>query len=190
MASSKFGMACLLLVLCMVVPILATDYTVGDTAGWTTGVDYSSWTKGKTFKIGDNLVFNYPPSHTVDEVSSSDYSSCTVGNSISTDSSGATTIALKTAGTHYFICGVMGHCGNGMKLAVKVESGSSSTTPSKTPSSSSASPSADTPSTTTTTPSTTTTTTSTNTSSSWSLSPFVAYWVATATTLLVMVVIS
>ncbi|XVE95247.1 hypothetical protein REPUB_Repub02eG0079800 [Reevesia pubescens] len=158
MASSSLGMVCLLLVLCMVVPSLAIVYTVGDTSGWTTGVDYTTWTNGKTFKVGDSLVFNYPTSHTVDEVSSSDYSTCTVGNAITTDNSGATTFALKTAGTHYFICGVIGHCGNGMKLAVKVESGSS-TTPSAT-------------------------TTSTNvpdSSSSWRLSPFVASvitWIA------------
>ncbi|XVF64834.1 hypothetical protein PTKIN_Ptkin09bG0198300 [Pterospermum kingtungense] len=166
MATSSVGMACLLLVLCMVAPSLATVYTVGDTSGWTTGVDYSTWTQGKTFKVGDSLVFNYPTSHTVDEVSSSDYSTCTVGNAITTDNSGTTTVALKTAGTHYFICGVVGHCGNGMKLAVKVVS--SGTT------------------------SSTTTTTSNNTpesSSSWSLSPFLAFattWVA----LLIVMVIS
>ncbi|XVE55545.1 hypothetical protein DITRI_Ditri03aG0167500 [Diplodiscus trichospermus] len=188
MASSSVGMGCLLLVLFMVVPSLATVYTVGDTSGWTTGVDYSTWTKGKTFKVGDSLVFNYPTSHTVDEVSSGDYSTCTVGNAITTDNSGATTVTLKTAGTHYFICGVVGHCGNGMKLAVKVESAAPSKSPSKAPSSSSSSPtSSDKPS--TTTPSTTTTTTKTDSSSSWSLSPFMAFfttWVA----LFVTVVIS
>ncbi|XP_021284579.1 blue copper protein-like [Herrania umbratica] len=181
MASSSVGVACLVLVLCMVVPSLATDFTVGDTSGWSTGVDYGTWTQGKTFKVGDSLVFNYPTSHTVDEVSKSDYSTCTVGNAITTDNTGATTITLKTAGTHYFICGVIGHCGNGMKLAVTVESGSSTAAP-KSPSSSSSPPSSDKPS--TTTPSTTTTTTTTkvpDSSSSWSLSPFVAFvttWVA------------
>ncbi|XP_039053147.1 blue copper protein-like isoform X2 [Hibiscus syriacus] len=168
MASSSVGMACLLLVSCMVVPSLAKVYTVGDASGWTTGVDYSTWTSGKTFKVGDSLVFNYPTSHTVDEVSSSDYSTCTVGNAITTDNSGATTVALKKAGTHYFICGVVGHCGNGMKLAVKVE------------------PSSDKPS--TTTPSTTTATTKAADSSSWSLSPFVA--VVTAWVALFLMVIS
>ncbi|XWS25319.1 hypothetical protein CRYUN_Cryun27aG0059000 [Craigia yunnanensis] len=164
MTSLRVEMACLLLFLCMVVPSLATVYTVGDTSGWTTGVDYSTWTKGNTFKVGDSLVFNYPTSHTVDEVSSSDYSTCTVGNAIKTDNSGATTVALKTAGTHYFICGVIGHCGNGMKLAVKVESGSS------------------------TAPSTTTTTTNVpDSSSSWSPSPFVAF-VTTWVALFVMVI--
>ncbi|MBA0777209.1 hypothetical protein Gotri_005261 [Gossypium trilobum] len=175
MASSSVGMACLGLVLCMVVvPSLATVYNVGDASGWATGVDYSSWASDKTFKVGDSLVFNYPTSHTVEEVSSSDYSACTVGKAISTDSTGATAINLKTAGTHYFICGVAGHCENGMKLAVKVESSSSSS-------------STDKPS--TTSPSTTTTTKIPDSSSSWSLSPvlaFVTTWVA----LCVMMVVS
>ncbi|KAK8552170.1 hypothetical protein V6N13_120589 [Hibiscus sabdariffa] len=191
MASSSVGMACLLLVSlsCMVVPSLAKVYTVGDASGWTTGVDYRTWTSGKTFKVGDSLVFNYPTSHTVDEVSKSDYSTCTVGNAITTDNSGATTVALKKAGTHYFICGVVGHCGNGMKLAVKVESGSApSPAPAPSKSKSSAkSPSSSSPTSSdaplTTTPSTTTTTTTTKTpdSSSWSVSPFMAVvttWVA------------
>lgn len=73
------------------------------------------------------IVFNYGSGHTVDEVSASDYNTCTTGNALTTDSSGASTITLKTAGTHYFICGVVGHCGNGMKLAVTVTAGSPTT---------------------------------------------------------------
>ncbi|KAL2520699.1 blue copper protein-like [Forsythia ovata] len=115
---------------------MATDYTVGDSSGWSIGADYSTWTSGKTFAVGDTLVFNYPSGHTVDEVNEKDYSSCSTGNSITTDSSGATTVALKTAGKHYFICGVPGHCSGGMKLAVTVAAtagaggGGATTTPS------------------------------------------------------------
>ncbi|KAJ6335475.1 hypothetical protein OIU78_012164 [Salix suchowensis] len=103
----------LALVLCTVVPILGKGHTVGGSSGWAIGMDYSTWTSGKTFSVGDSLVFNYGGGHTVDEVSASDYSTCTTGNAITSDSSGATTVALKTAGTHYFICGVPGHCGAG-----------------------------------------------------------------------------
>ncbi|CAN6584104.1 unnamed protein product [Malus baccata var. baccata] len=103
---------------------LATVYTVGDSSGWASGVDYSTWTSGKTFKVGDSLVFNYGSGHTVDEVTDSDYKTCTVGNSITSDSSGTTTIPLKTAGTHNYICGSVGHCTMGMKLSVTIASGS------------------------------------------------------------------
>lgn len=110
-------------------------------------------------------VFNYGAGHTVDEVKESDYKSCSTGNSLSTDSSGATTITLKTAGIHYFICSVPGHCSGGMKLAVTVKSGTSATTPSTgkaTPSDG----------TTTTTPPTTAS--KSNSSSASTLSPIVA----------------
>lgn len=132
MASTGFRNFSLVVLLCMVtMPISsATVYTIGDTSGWSLGVDYTTWASDKTFVVGDSLVFNYGSSHTVDEVSATDYSSCSVGNAINSDSSGATTIPLKTAGTHYFVCGVPSHCGNGMKLAVTVKAGDgSSATP-------------------------------------------------------------
>ncbi|CAI9757867.1 unnamed protein product [Fraxinus pennsylvanica] len=91
------GLILSLIICCGVAISVATDYTVGDTSGWSIGADYSTWTSGKTFAVGDTLVFNYPSGHTVDEVSENDYTSCTTGNSISTDSSGATSVTLKTA---------------------------------------------------------------------------------------------
>ncbi|KAM7253395.1 hypothetical protein ACFE04_026013 [Oxalis oulophora] len=132
MAGFGVGIACMTLVLCMVLPpSLAAVYTVGDSSGWTLGVNYDTWASDKTFKVGDTLVFNYGSgSHTVEEVSGTDYSSCTTGNSLASDSTGKTSVDLKTAGTHYFTCGVMGHCGTGMKLAVTVAAaGTTTTTP-------------------------------------------------------------
>ncbi|PKA50795.1 Blue copper protein [Apostasia shenzhenica] len=85
-------------------------------------------------------VFNYATgAHTVDEVGASDYQSCSTSNSLATDSSGATTVPLKAAGTRYFICSVPGHCAGGMKLAVTV-AGASPSTPSSGTSSSTPSP--------------------------------------------------
>ncbi|KAJ8619095.1 hypothetical protein MRB53_015281 [Persea americana] len=122
-----------ILVLCCVGSGSATVYTVGDSSGWATGVDYTTWISGKTFGVGDSLVFNYGGGlHTVDEVSSSDYNGCTTGNSITSDSTGLTTITLKTAGNHYFICGAAGHCSQGMKMAVTV-AGTTSGTPTDNP---------------------------------------------------------
>lgn len=34
---------------------VALSYTVGDSAGWGLGVDFSSWSAGKIFNVGDNL---------------------------------------------------------------------------------------------------------------------------------------
>lgn len=56
MASTGFRILCLMAVLCVVMPISsATVYTVGDTAGWSLGVDYSTWISDKTFVVGDSL---------------------------------------------------------------------------------------------------------------------------------------
>ncbi|OIW21839.1 hypothetical protein TanjilG_12948 [Lupinus angustifolius] len=168
----------ILLALNVAMPTLAAIYNVGDTSGWTIGADYSTWTSDKAFSVGDSLVFNYGAGHTVDEVKESDYKSCTTGNSLSTDSSGATTIPLKSEGTHYFICAVPGHCSGGMKLSVTVKAGKQTTPTTTTPSSSSGkgSPS-DANTATTTTPSST----KSSASSASSASPFVAmlifYWV-------------
>ncbi|KAF8729865.1 hypothetical protein HU200_017324 [Digitaria exilis] len=144
----------------------ATSYTVGSGSGWTTGVDYTSWAASKNFKVGDSLVFNYAKGlHTVVEVSAADYMACTAANPLGSDSSGATTVPLKTPGTHYFICSITGHCAAGMKLAVTVGGSNSPastptpTTPRTTPTTPYTTPT--TPYTTPTTPYTTPTTTPT-----------------------------
>ncbi|CAI9116232.1 OLC1v1017335C1 [Oldenlandia corymbosa var. corymbosa] len=118
--NAKF-LFCFALIALAAVPSLAVMYVVGDSNGWASGINYADWASGKSFKVGDKLSFNYVGgSHTVDEVSSSDYNSCDPANPISTDNNGPTTITLKTAGTHYFICGIPGHCSLGMRLSVTV----------------------------------------------------------------------
>lgn len=42
---------------------MATNYTVGGTQQWSTGVNYTTWAAGKTFRVGDdlsNLYYNSP----------------------------------------------------------------------------------------------------------------------------------
>ncbi|KAG0496843.1 hypothetical protein HPP92_001534 [Vanilla planifolia] len=121
----------LLAAVAAVPPAFAMDYTVGDSQGWASGVDYDTWVSGKTFKVGDNLVFQYTALHSVDEVKKSDYDACTNSNAIQTSNDGNTKVPLTSAGSRYFICGTPGHCSSGMKLAVTV-SAASSTSPSPT----------------------------------------------------------
>ncbi|BAT81878.1 hypothetical protein LR48_Vigan07g197300 [Vigna angularis] len=171
MASSVALVFSVCLALNMVMPILAATHTVGDTSGWAIGGDYSTWASGLKFRVGDSLVFNYGPGHTVDEVKESDYKSCSTGNSLSTDSSGATTITLKTAGTHYFICAAPGHCQGGMKLAVKVKAkkvsdSAAAPSPAKDSPPSDSDNTKDTPTTSTTTSTTPTSTTPSSSTSS------------------------
>ncbi|WVY90264.1 hypothetical protein V8G54_035778 [Vigna mungo] len=142
MASSIALVFSVCLALNMVMPTLAATHTVGDTSGWAIGGDYSTWASGLKFRVGDSL-----------------------------DSSGATTITLKTAGTHYFICAAPGHCQGGMKLAVKVKAkkvsdSAAAPSPAKDSPPSDSDNTKDTPTTSTTTSSTTPTSTTPSTSSS------------------------
>ncbi|XP_027368395.1 blue copper protein-like [Abrus precatorius] len=160
----------------MALPTLAAIHTVGDTSGWTIGTDYSTWAGSLTFVVGDSLVFNYGTGHSVDKVKKSDYKTCSVGNSLSTESSGATTIGPKSVGTHYFICSIPGHCKGGMKLAVAVKA-RKATAPAVSPSSSKDSHSdetTDTPTNNTKTKTEPSNSYSSNKSSATGLSPIVA----------------
>ncbi|KAH9601959.1 hypothetical protein KSS87_000332 [Heliosperma pusillum] len=151
MGDERWTLLCIMLVILFTMqPSLATVYTVGDASGWTLGVDYGTWSSSNSFLVGDSLVFDYGSGHTVDEVKPSDYKTCTIGNPITTDNKGSSTILLQTPGTHFFICGVIGHCSTGMKLSVNVLASAGTDSPSTT----GTTPSTDAPSTTGTTPST------------------------------------
>lgn len=81
-------------------------------------------------------VFNYAKGlHTVVEVSAAEYMACTATKPLGSDSSGATTVPLKTPGSHYFICSIPGHCSAGMKMSVTVggKSTPAPTTPTGSP---------------------------------------------------------
>ncbi|XP_074580881.1 mavicyanin-like [Curcuma longa] len=120
--------AVLLIFVAVAVPAAtATDYTVGGSQGWTSGVDYNSWASGKTFNVGDSLLFQYSSQHSVAEVGESDFNACSSSNSIQTYTDQSTRISLTEPGSRYFICGTPGHCSGGMKLEVSV---AGSTTPS------------------------------------------------------------
>ncbi|RWR86792.1 uclacyanin-3 [Cinnamomum micranthum f. kanehirae] len=141
----------LLLLLLAVPAAYATNYKVGDTAGWDTNVDYTTWVSGKTFLVGDTLLFTYGSSHRVDVVNKAGYDGCSGSNALQTYSDGNTTIALSSTGSYYYLCPILNHCSQGMKLAVTVTAGNSSTpggTPptTGTPTTNTSSPSAPTPS--------------------------------------------
>ncbi|PUZ71094.1 hypothetical protein GQ55_2G287500 [Panicum hallii var. hallii] len=122
MANAAFPLVALLVAGCAALAS-ATTFTVGDSQGWTTGVNYDSWASGKSFAVGDTLAFRYvSKAHTVTEVSKSGYDTCSGSgaNALSDDDSGSTTVTITTPGTHYFICNVPGHCASGMKFAISV----------------------------------------------------------------------
>ncbi|KVI04170.1 uclacyanin 1-like [Cynara cardunculus var. scolymus] len=110
--------------------VAAVDYTVGaPNGGWDQSTDLQSWATSQTFSVGDNIVFQYSSTHDVLEVSESDYNSCATGSPISTSRSSPTRIALTTAGSRYFICGISNHCSQGMKVQIDAAAASSPAPP-------------------------------------------------------------
>ncbi|XP_002967653.2 stellacyanin [Selaginella moellendorffii] len=103
----------------------AVQFVVGGSAGWTLPsfghVNYTQWTLGNRYHLGDTLVFNYSKDfHNVLAVSKADFIACSTANPIATFQDGHTIINLDTTGPHFYVCGVPGHCGQGQKLLVVV----------------------------------------------------------------------
>ncbi|KAI3970284.1 hypothetical protein MKX01_023931 [Papaver californicum] len=137
---------------------LATKHVVT----WDLSSDMNSWEKGKTFKVGDQLVFKYSSGlHSVVELSSEkEFKNCDTGNALDSKSSGSDAFKLSKPGTRYFACGTMGHCDQGMKVQIKTvaagtDSSSSSSSDDDQDSYSSTPSSTSSPSSTTSTTSTT-----------------------------------
>ncbi|XP_050250263.1 uclacyanin 1-like [Quercus robur] len=112
---------------------MAANYTVGGpNGGWDTSTNVQTWASSQSFLVGDNLIFQYAPSHDVVEVPKTDYDSCQASNPIQSYSGGTTTIPLSSPGKRYFICGTAGHCSQGMKLQINTLATSAPPTPSPT----------------------------------------------------------
>ncbi|KAJ6803814.1 putative blue copper protein [Iris pallida] len=81
--------------------------------------NYTAWSEKKTFHVGDTLLFVYNNTfHNVVEVKKSDYDACTEKSAIATYTTGNDSITIKTAGTHYYLCGFPGHCSIGQKVEI------------------------------------------------------------------------
>ncbi|KAK4369926.1 hypothetical protein RND71_009401 [Anisodus tanguticus] len=112
----------------------AQTYMVGDNMGWSvpTGgpVSYQRWANGKSFKVGDTLVFNFVNgAHNVARISKASYDSCNTTSPINTISTGPARITLTNSGEHYYMCTFPGHCSMGQKLAINVTGTGSTTAP-------------------------------------------------------------
>ncbi|KAM7268456.1 hypothetical protein ACFE04_010622 [Oxalis oulophora] len=119
-------------------PRLPMTYTVGDSLGWNvpsdaSNVGYKNWASGKTFMVGDTLVFNYVNgTHNVAEVTKKNYDSCNTSKPISLNANPPTRIIINTTGTHYFTCTFSRHCYLGQQLAINVTGTASALPPSPT----------------------------------------------------------
>ncbi|KAI3951313.1 hypothetical protein MKW92_008173 [Papaver armeniacum] len=94
-------------------------HIVGDSGSWGF-YSYDSWASSRTFVAGDVVVFKYPAeAHNTVRVSESGYSSCeaTEMESMNAMWTGNDRYSLGK-GDNYFICGIPGHCGAGMKIKI------------------------------------------------------------------------
>ncbi|ONK73467.1 uncharacterized protein A4U43_C04F31860 [Asparagus officinalis] len=117
---------------------MATDYTVGDSSGWTQGVDYKTWASDKTFKVGDTLeeeIFDMISRFRVHlRLPAQRERGIEIGlrrllliqlHPELHDGTQHQMVLPRQPGGRYFICGTPGHCSGGMKLAVSVASSGS-----------------------------------------------------------------
>ncbi|KAL6335932.1 hypothetical protein AAG906_003557 [Vitis piasezkii] len=122
MASRQFVVLAIVAVVLPTVA-MAAEFTVGDEKGWTINFDYETWAKGKTFLVGDTLVFKYTQgNHNVFKVNGTTaFRDCTIPPLNEALTTGNDTITLAVPGDKWYICGVNDHCANyGQKLAITV----------------------------------------------------------------------
>ncbi|XWS23539.1 hypothetical protein CRYUN_Cryun28dG0023600 [Craigia yunnanensis] len=119
MASSIVKFTALILI-CYARSNLAAEHTVGDQLGWRPLVNYYSWVRSKSIKLGDTLVFNYDAAtdYSVAEVTQFKFIDCNASNAKFFDNSGHSSITLIEPGQHYFIA--EGHCSDQMVFSVLV----------------------------------------------------------------------
>ncbi|XP_074582521.1 blue copper protein 1b-like [Curcuma longa] len=101
----------------------ATNFVVGDDAGWRPGFNYTSWAAARTkeLRVGDKLVFKYTAGfHNVIPVSGEEFRACKPNGGNKVLRSGRDVVPLKTPGRKWYMCGVADHCERGQKLAVVV----------------------------------------------------------------------
>nr|CAD1830495.1 unnamed protein product [Ananas comosus var. bracteatus] len=118
-----------------VVVVVAKDYRVGGTDGWTFGPDFLQWSEQYNFTVGDVLIFNYVKGqHNTYQVTEDAYKACDGGETIPplrVYVSGNDVVNLTRAASYYFLCNIKGHCLGGMKLNITV---AANATPTPTPS--------------------------------------------------------
>ncbi|XBI84709.1 hypothetical protein VPH35_092955 [Triticum aestivum] len=130
MASPKVALAAMAVIVAVAALLPATastaSYTVGDDSGWDVGVDYRAWASGRVNCRKPphfSLEFLYSlgeAEHNVVLVDAQSFGACSVPSNAPTLTTDDDKVSLTQAGQWLFICGIEGHCQDGMKLAVNV----------------------------------------------------------------------
>ncbi|KAL1830126.1 hypothetical protein DCAR_0209534 [Daucus carota subsp. sativus] len=112
----------LALISAIIAPALATDFVIGDEAGWKTNFDYKTWAAGKEFHVGDKLIFKYSAGvHNVHRADLASFQSCKPSATSVALTTGNDVITLASEGKKWYLCSIASHCASGnMKLAITV----------------------------------------------------------------------
>ncbi|OMP02831.1 Plastocyanin-like protein [Corchorus olitorius] len=112
--------------------VLCSQYRVGDLDSWgiptaANPLVYAKWSKYHSFKIGDSLLFLYPPSQdSVIQVTEESYNSCNLKDPILYMNNGNSLFNITKPGEYFFTSGEPGHCQKKQKLYVYVAGGNGS----------------------------------------------------------------
>ncbi|KAK9051777.1 hypothetical protein SSX86_028405 [Deinandra increscens subsp. villosa] len=87
-----------------------------------TSTDVGPWSSGRTFRVGDSLLFRYfaPHEMIVELASMEEYYSCDLTNPIKMYTDRVNQVPLQKEGIRYFASGSYEKCKNGLKLPVHV----------------------------------------------------------------------
>ncbi|GLU17569.1 hypothetical protein SLE2022_339300 [Rubroshorea leprosula] len=122
--------------------VLCYEYKVGDLDAWGIPTSanpqvYSKWSKYHSFRLGDSLLFLYPPSQdSLIQVTEQSYNSCNIKDPILYMNNGNSLFNITACGDFYFTSGEPGHCEKTQKLHISAcGNGSAAYAPSYGPSS-------------------------------------------------------
>ncbi|KAK4365041.1 hypothetical protein RND71_016399 [Anisodus tanguticus] len=113
--------------------VLCYQYKVGDLNAWNIPSSankevYVKWSKNHPFKLGDSLLFLYPPSEdSVIQVTKQNYNSCNLKNPILYMNNGNSLFNITRPGEFYFTSGTEGHCEKYQKLHISIPGGNGTT---------------------------------------------------------------
>uniref|UniRef100_A0A5B7BP87 Putative stellacyanin n=1 Tax=Davidia involucrata TaxID=16924 RepID=A0A5B7BP87_DAVIN len=119
--------------------VFCYQYKVGDLDAWGIPTSanphvYIQWSKNHILKIGDSLLFLYPPSQdSVIQVTEQSYNSCNLTDPMLYMNNGNSLFNITSPGEFYFSSGAEGHCEKSQKLHISVLSASAAFSPSYGP---------------------------------------------------------
>ncbi|WVY94101.1 hypothetical protein V8G54_033189 [Vigna mungo] len=110
------------------------QYKVGDLDSWgiptsSNSQVYDKWSKYHNLKIGDSLLFLYPPSQdSLIQVTEESYKSCNLKDPILYMNNGNSLFNITSVGEFYFTSAEFGHCQKHQKLHITVGVGGNTDT--------------------------------------------------------------